>query len=70
MNVHLVYSLALFIFAIMAKKDKRGGAREGAGRSVVADKVAPVTIYVRESVINKYGKERIKVAALGAINAL
>ena len=54
----------------MAKKENRGGARPGAGRSKITDKVRPFTLYLRESVINGHSKEAIKNAAMGAINAL
>jgi len=44
----------------MAKKEKRGGKREGAGRPAVKDKAAPITVYVRESIIRKVGREKLK----------
>lgn len=36
-------------------KSKRGGVRAGSGRKPVENKLIPVTLYVRESVINQHG---------------
>ena len=40
--------------------EKRGGKREGAGRHKVEDKKKPVTVYIRNSVIEKNGKETLQ----------
>jgi len=50
------------------KKENRGGARPGAGRSKLADKMQPFTIYIRESVIKQHTKDGIKKILLDAIN--
>lgn len=42
------------------KKTKHGGKRKTAGRKPIEDKKIPVTIYVRESVIETLGLEIVK----------
>lgn len=44
----------------MAKKKQHGGKRKKAGRKPIEDKKVPVTLYVRESVINAIGLDVIK----------
>jgi hypothetical protein len=46
------------------KTTKRGGARENAGRTPIEDKKRPLTIYVRESIINKLGGRIIALQEL------
>lgn len=36
-------------------KDNRGGARAGAGRAALDDKLQPITLYFRESFIESFG---------------
>lgn len=42
------------------KTTKRGGARAGSGAKPKADKLKPFTTYVRESLIEKLGREAIQ----------
>ena len=39
----------------MAKKQKQGGVRKGAGRKPVADPKIQISLYVEESTIKKFG---------------
>jgi len=47
--------------------NKHGGARANAGRKPVSDKKVTVTIYPRQSRIDKIGIDRIKEMAMSAI---
>lgn len=51
----------------MAKR-KHGGARPNSGRKPVADKKKPVVLYLRESVIEKLGIDRIREVSEKAID--
>lgn len=51
------------------KQKKSGGARVGAGRKPISDKITPVYIGIKKSVIDKYGgKEIVKDSAEQFIN--
>jgi len=41
---------------------KRGGKRKGSGRKKIDDKKVPVTVYVRESQVEKIKPKLIKTA--------
>ena len=51
----------------MAKK-VRGGAREGSGRKPVEDKKIPLTLYIRQSAIDKLGSDNAKEIGIKAID--
>jgi hypothetical protein len=51
----------------MKKKTTRGGPRPNSGRKPVTDKKVPLTIYVRESTLNRLGKEAVREIAVDAI---
>lgn len=54
---------------IIKKEKKSGGIRAGAGRKKTDDKIIPVYIGIRESVINSYGgKNNVKFLAEEFIN--
>lgn len=44
----------------MPKKKSRGGVREGSGRKPVEDKAVPITYWVKQSVVDVVGKEKLK----------
>lgn len=52
----------------MAKKKQHGGKRKTAGRKPIEDKKVPVTIYVRESVIETLGLEVVKERCYEALS--
>lgn len=52
----------------MPKKKTRGGPREGSGRKPVDDPAVPITFYVKQSVLDKLGKEAAKMIAIKAVN--
>ena len=49
------------------KKKQHGGPRPNSGRKPVDDKKKPVILYLRESVIDKLGIDRIREVAETAI---
>jgi len=52
----------------MKRKTKHGGKRNLAGRKPIEDKKVPVTIYVRESVIEALGLEVVKERCYEALS--
>lgn len=60
----------LSILPDMSKSNTHGGVRPGQGRKPIDDKLKPVTVYVRESVIRSHGIETVKEAAKAGIIAL
>jgi len=50
------------------KKKTHGGKRKLAGRKPIEDKKVPVTIYVRESVIETLGLEVVKERCYEALS--
>lgn len=52
----------------MAKKKSHGGPRKGSGRKPVDDLAVPITFYVKQSVLDKVGKEAAKMIAIKAVN--
>jgi hypothetical protein len=48
------------------KKSKKGGPREGSGRKPVDDKAIPFTIYLRESLVDEVGRDKLKEIFLKA----
>lgn len=52
----------------MANKKTQGGARSNAGRKPIEDKKIAVTIYVKESVIEKLGLEVVKEKCYEALS--
>lgn len=52
-------------------KSKRGGKRPGAGRKKVTDKVLPLTIYVKDSVIKANGgAKKAKAKSISALTGV
>ena len=51
-------------------KNKRGGARKGAGRKPINDKKKPVTIFVKESTITLHGIDNLKTKLYATIDGI
>jgi hypothetical protein len=68
---HLVLSILNSKFAAMKKK-KLGGKREGAGRKELpkTEKKSPLTIYVKQSILDTIGIPEAKQIALKAIESI
>lgn len=49
-------------------QNKKGGKREGAGAKPISDKKVQMTIYVRESKVEKLGREKIRQVCEKSIN--